>query len=201
MKNVCSLTGANSATQLNWVWCVPGDASPANMPVCVLVMSSAGPRYLPTSVIAPAEHRKHPGPHAEVHPSTDDIELGEAVFAWARGNEELHVSNPLVRAFLATSNNVPAAMRFLDCSDEACDAAGPPIADEDRYLGRSVLVQPSYSGALVTGWIASWKEPFDIVILDEHQVYRKILASADCLIEDGTISRVEYKSGDMAGLR
>jgi hypothetical protein len=125
-----------------------------------------------------------------VRPSADDIELAEAVFAWAQGDRKRDISGPLVQAFLTTTNNVAAAMHFLDYSDEACDVAGPPIADEELCVGRSVLVQPSCSGTLVTGWVASWKEPFDIVILDELQVYRKILASADCLIEDGTISRV-----------
>ena len=58
MTRIYSLTGVNSTTQRNWVWCVPGDDLPANMPFCVLVMSSVGPRYtsefawLPSVVIA-----------------------------------------------------------------------------------------------------------------------------------------------------
>lgn len=186
MRNIYSMTGANYAGQERWVWCVPGDASPASMPVCVLAMSSVGPRYIPTRVIADERHRNHPGLYVELQPTVEDNCLMQAVLDWSLQNIEDDKRDNALSASFKAAINVAATMRFLDSSDEAHDAVGRSISDDNRYFGRSVLVHPLRSRVPVTGWIATEDEPFNVVILDDRGEFRKIHASADCLIEDGT---------------
>lgn len=184
MRNVYSMTGANNATQGNWVWCVPGGASPLNLPVCVLVMSTEGPRYIPTHVIAAKRHRSHRAPYIEVRPTAEDTSLAEAVIAWNLRHAGSKVPTVVLAASALAANDVAAARRFLDYSGAARTANGKHVADEDLYFGRSVLVCPPNSLVPVPGWIASVEEPFDVVIRDKSGLFRKITANADSLIED-----------------
>ena len=84
------------------------------------------------------------------------------------------------------ANNVAAASRFLDRCFEACHVGRKPITDGDRHLGRSVLVYLPGCRPPVLGWIASVSEPFNVLVQNARGQFKKIVADADCLIEDDT---------------
>jgi hypothetical protein len=120
-------------------------------------------------------------------PTINDVDLAQSVLTWTMKNRVTDENINVLTGAGRLSNNVAAAMRFTDSSDIGLVAVDRSLAGEDRYLGRSVRVLPSQSRVPVTGWIASWEEPFDVVILDDLGRFRKIRANADCLIEDGTL--------------
>ena len=186
MQNFYSMTGASANTETNWVWCIPGGAFTDQIPICVLVMSSEGPKYLPTQVFADKRYRNHKAEYLEARPTTQDIDLLEAVLAWELRLYGSPSSPAAICKCTGIANNVGAAMRFLDCSGNACNAGLTSVLEDDLYFGRSVQVCVSRSRPLVRGWVAGTEEPFFVVIQDSESKFRKITADISCLIEDGT---------------
>jgi len=165
--------------------------SPANMPICVLVMSSIGPRYLPTDVVAPRRFCDHPAPYRELQVDDDDISVAECVMTWAMYGEGCSVVSDKLLAATRAAHNAAAAARFLDTSPVECVAVNDNgISESDIYLGRSVLVMPSQLRRAVPGWIVSSVEPFDVVVVTRPGVVQKIAVSTEQLIEDGTAERL-----------
>lgn len=186
MQNIYSMTGASANTETNWVWCIPGSGDSENMPICILVMSAVGPRYLPTRVFAPMRFRKCEAPYVEAQPTIQDTALSEAVLAWEFRRHGPRPTTAAIHKCTQIANNVAAAMRFLDCTGNAFNVGLKQVREDDLYIGRSVNVCVSPSLPLARGWVASDEEPFFVVIQDSVGGFRKITADSSCLIEDGT---------------
>jgi hypothetical protein len=182
-SNVLSMTGAKAGGKRNWAWCVPNRAYGAQMPICVLVMSSDGPRWMPTNVFNRAALCAVNTDYQELAPSPDDVALVEGVFKWMTFSfgEERHQIIEAVRV----ANDVAAANKFLPVEERAFTPAAAPIDFEAIYIGRSVVLLPAAGGPPAKGWIASFDEPFDVVILLDDSYVRTSLA-LEFLGEDGT---------------
>jgi hypothetical protein len=118
----------------------PGSRDSENMPICILVMSSVGPRYLPTRVFAPMKFRKCEAPYVEAQPTIQDTALSEAVLAWEFCRHGPRPTTAAIHKCTQIANNVAAAMRFLDFTGNAFNVGLKQVREDDLYIGRSVNV-------------------------------------------------------------
>lgn len=198
MKNVVSLTGASAGTGKNSVWCIPSKTKDGGLttPIAILIMSSAGPRYVPTTVMAPADIRSHKGTYTEIAMSERDLDLQEALWDWTTSATEGFDSKNIkqLEELMSVVNDVSAAARFLSIEDWEVVASDNPVSAENFYLGRSVTLAKSGATTQLRAWIVSdaLDEVVEIVVRSERSIHR-VAVGTGVLTEDGTARLVLTK--------
>ena len=127
MQNVYSLTGAHSDGEVNWVWCIPGMSLPPSACMALMVMSTDGPRFVPTSIAAPMPLRSSTVEFTQVKPSAFDLELVDLVYKWFLTSRK---HEPRFMEYLAAvqlGNNVATAARFLTAGHTEFRPAFRPV--------------------------------------------------------------------------
>lgn len=185
MGTIHSLTGATAGTDTNWGWCIP--ALSMKLPIVILVMTSDGPRYMPTPVEAPRDLRPRSGTYREVRPDARDFELADAVYQWALLGHQADAIGVHHLNAMAKVHAICTARRFLPVRSIVTHPADQPIAPEDLYLGRSLQLRERGHPKAFKGWLVSESEPFEVVVHNaSRSQFECVVADIVNLGEDGT---------------
>jgi hypothetical protein len=170
MRNVVSMGGRTFGDKNAMSWCLPGSESPG-MPICVLVMSSSGPSFLPTSVGVPVGTELPHGDYKEIEPSISDLDIMESIFDWqiADGNED---NEDDLYAAVKQAHNFGAANHFLTTEHVGFHNALNPV--HELIFGQLVRAHVIGEVAPVEGRLLSHSAPF-IVISQQGDRFRKFV--------------------------
>jgi hypothetical protein len=178
MKKVFSIGGRTFSEENGMSWCLPGEES-LDMPICVLVMTSGGPRFFQTLVKVPDGIDRPRGHYREIKPSRTDYDVMEGIFNW----ETDGVSDDDVEGIsqaMELANSFGAANRFLPIDPVAFHKALNPVSIGDLFFGQNVRVHVTGEVAPVDGRLVAYSDPI-VVISKEGQIFRKFVVPEDCL--------------------
>ena len=196
MENVMSLTGASVGSDKNSAWCVPSKTEKGghSTPIAILIMTSDGPRYVPTSIMAPAGIRNKIGTYTEVAMTEQDLVLQEAMWRWTiSATESFDPKNATqLEHLVSVVNDVSAAARFLTVEYWEATVSVNPVFAENLCLGRSVTLAKIGETTPLKAWIVSDAVVDGVVeiVVRSKQSFHRVAIGIELLTEDGSAQLV-----------